>query len=152
MYTIFITHLVVTLCMIGIMWFVQLVSYPFLGCIESLSPANNNSIFFAACERWYVRCMTMVISPPMFLELVTGWWLLWQKIPTISSWIVRLNVLLLVVIWLSSLCVQVPMHCRLAKGFDKNVYRLLVRTNWIRTAVWTVRGCLLIMVLFRLLQ
>jgi hypothetical protein len=29
---------------------------------------------------------------------------------------------------------------RLSTGFDPVVHRRLVRTNWIRTAAWTVRG------------
>jgi hypothetical protein len=46
--------------------------------------------------------------------------------------------------WLSTWRIQIPLHHRLAKGFDPEVHRRLVATNWGRTAAWSIRGaCLL---------
>lgn len=144
MYTLFLTHVVLTLCMFGIMWFVQLIHYPLLSRIEEKN--------FRVCEQWYVRSMIYVISPLMVLELITGLWLLWAIPARVALWVVRLNALLLVVLWASSLCVQLPMHWKLAKGFSTRVYRCLVQTNWIRTLTWSVRACLLVGVLYWLLN
>ena len=38
--------------------------------------------------------------------------------------------------------VQVPLHRRLQGGFDAAAHRRLVRTNWLRTAAWTLRAAL----------
>jgi hypothetical protein len=42
----------------------------------------------------------------------------------------------------STLALQVPAHGRLGAAFDPHTHARLVRTNWIRTALWTVRGLL----------
>lgn len=47
---------------------------------------------------------------------------------------------LLVLIWASTFLLQVPKHKVLTHGFDAEAHRFLVRTNWIRTAAWSVRG------------
>ena len=44
------------------------------------------------------------------------------------------------VIWLSTFVCQVPAHERLSKQFDPRIHRRLVRSNWLRTAVWSARG------------
>ena len=54
---------------------------------------------------------------------------------------------LVVVIWIATLLASVPMHERLARGFDAAAHRRLVRTNWIRTAAWTARGALVLWML-----
>jgi len=45
--------------------------------------------------------------------------------------------------------VQVPPHKKLERGFDDEVWRKLVITNWWRTAAWTLRGVLVAAVLLR---
>jgi hypothetical protein len=42
--------------------------------------------------------------------------------------------------WLSTWVVQIPLHNCLAAGFDSEAHRRLVKTNWMRTAAWTLRG------------
>jgi hypothetical protein len=49
---------------------------------------------------------------------------------------------LLAVNWLSTAAVQVPLHGRLAREYEEQAHRALVRTNWVRTAAWTARGAL----------
>ena len=54
---------------------------------------------------------------------------------------------LLAVIWLSTAFLSVPRHEALRHGFDASAHGALVATNWIRTAAWTVRSALLLVVL-----
>jgi hypothetical protein len=49
---------------------------------------------------------------------------------------------LLASVWLVTLFVQVPAHRRLGHGFEAEVHRRLVTSNWLRTAAWTARGAL----------
>jgi hypothetical protein len=46
---------------------------------------------------------------------------------------------LLALIHASTVFLQVPAHRRLSDGFDAATHDRLVRTNWIRTAGWTMR-------------
>jgi hypothetical protein len=54
-------------------------------------------------------------------------------------WLV-VGLVLLAGIWLSTALVQAPIHGRLARGFDPALHRRLVRSNWVRTGLWTMRG------------
>lgn len=144
MYIIFLTHVFLTLFMLGVIWFVQLLHYPLLGLIEGEN--------FCLYERCHFRRMLCVISLPMLAEFVTGWWLLYEKIPVGSLGLLRINAGLLTLIWLSSLCLQVPMHLKLINSFDKQAYHHLLSTNWIRTVAWSVRSVLLVSIVYRLLN
>jgi len=41
--------------------------------------------------------------------------------------------------WISTATLQGPYHQQLSRGFDADIARQLVRTNWIRTVAWTAR-------------
>lgn len=144
MYTIFLTHVFLTLFMLGVIWFVQLIHYPLLNLIEGKN--------FCLYERCHFRRMIYVISLPMLIEFITGWWLLYEKIPVGPVGLLRVNAALLTLIWISSFCVQVPMHYKLTKRFDKGAYYHLVSTNWIRTVAWSVRALLLGYIVYWLLN
>lgn len=144
MYIIFLAHVFLTLFMLGVIWFVQLIHYPLLSLIKGES--------FCLYERSHFRRMIYVISLPMLIEFVTGWWLLYEKIPVGSIGLLRINVGLLTLIWLSSFCLQVPMHIKLIKSFDKYAYHHLVSTNWIRTFAWSLRALLLGSIAYALLN
>ncbi len=47
--------------------------------------------------------------------------------------------------WLSTWRVQIPLHDKLAAGFDTQAHQRLAATNWWRTAAWTLRGVCLMM-------
>ena len=53
----------------------------------------------------------------------------------------------LALIWVSTFAVQVPLHARLASGFDRAVWHRLVVTNWLRTLAWTVRAGIAVLLL-----
>lgn len=144
MYIIFLTHVFLTLFMLGVIWFVQFLHYPLLSLIEGES--------FCLYQRYHFRRMLCVISLPMLVEFVTGWWLLYEKIPVGSVGLLRINAGFLTLIWISSLCLQVPMHLKLIKSFDVHAHHHLVSTNWIRTVAWTVRSLLLGYIVYGLLM
>jgi len=50
---------------------------------------------------------------------------------------------LVVIIWLSTFTLQVPIHRRLQTGKDDARIRRLVSTNWIRTIAWTVKAIII---------
>jgi hypothetical protein len=58
----------------------------------------------------------------------------------VSAWAVWASAGLVGVVWLSTAVLQVPLHTRLAAGFDPEAITQLVAGNWIRTVAWTLKG------------
>lgn len=126
-------HLLLSLYMLGLIWFVQIVHYPLMGKV--------GRAVFLDYERAHTRFTSWVTAPPMLLELGTGVWLLVQY-P--GEWLWWANAAGLALIWGSTFFVQVPLHNALSQAYAPEQHQSLVRTNWLRTAAWTLRALLLI--------
>ena len=129
-------HIAATLTMLGIIWVIQIVHYPLF--------AQVGEEHFQAYEQAHTRLITFVVFPPMVIELVTGIMLVLNRPIGVSGWVPIAGLLLLIVIWLSTAFLQVPMHNILSSGFDAEAHRRLVQTNWIRTVCWTIRSFLVV--------
>jgi len=136
-------HLASTLVMVGIIWFVQIVHYPLF--------AGVGTDRFAAYADLHVRRTGWVVGPPMLLEALMAFSLLVVRPPAVPAWWAWLGVGLLAVVWLSTNLLQVPRHRLLGAGFDPDVARALVVTNWLRTVAWSARGVLALAIVARLL-
>jgi hypothetical protein len=64
----------------------------------------------------------------------------WSRPPGIPLWLVLGAGAVLAAIWIMTAVVQAPLHVRLSRSPDAADIRLLVRSNWWRTGLWTVRG------------
>ena len=122
--------------MTGVIWFVQVVHYPLF--------AGVGETGFAAYEDRHAWLTTLVVAPPMLLELATGVALLWWRPAEVSLQEVIIGLALLGVIWLSTYLLQIPRHAVLGEGFDAGAHRELVATNWLRTAAWSLRAGLVL--------
>ncbi len=128
-------HLVSTLLMVGIIWFVQIVHYPLMVQVGSLQ--------FHEYARLHQLRTTFVVSGPMLLEIGTAI-LLFSWYPALrSSWSFLAAAVLLVIIWASTIFWQAPLHRALLAGYDERRIRLLVSTNWPRTLAWSLRAILI---------
>ncbi|MGB0715278.1 MAG: hypothetical protein ACPGXK_05330 [Phycisphaerae bacterium] len=124
-------HVLATLCMVGLIWFVQVVHYPLM--------AKVGADGYAAYQTSHMSRTTIVVAPLMLLEAATACFLL--VMPGMQGrWLPIIGMILLLVIWLSTALLQVPCHQRLEKDFDSAIVDRLVLSNWIRTLAWTVRG------------
>lgn len=47
--------------------------------------------------------------------------------------------------WIATALLSVPRHVRLAKGFEDDVHRALVRTNLVRQGAWIVHDAISLM-------
>lgn len=129
-------HLAATCALIGLIWTVQIVIYPLFDRVGK-----------AVFEDWheaYMKRITYVVGPLMLVEVGTALWLLWMGMR--EAMFVG-SLVLLGLIWISTAVVQVPLHSRLALGFEAVAHRRLVGTNWLRTLAWTLRGLLLLTLL-----
>ena len=127
-------QVVATLALTGLVWFVQVVHYP-------LFPDAGRT-GFADYERRHTALTALVVGPPMLAEAATGVLLLWFRPPGAAAWQLWAGLALIAVVWLSTARLQVPCHEGLCQGFDPDIHRRLVRTNWVRTAAWTLRSAL----------
>ncbi|GMV25548.1 MAG: hypothetical protein AMXMBFR58_15790 [Phycisphaerae bacterium] len=126
--------------MVGLIWFVQIVHYPLMGSVPpEASPAYAGA---------HQRRTTWVVGPVMLLEAGTAMLLVLtphtEAIGLPWAWI---GLALLALCWASTFMVQVPLHARLALGFDPNSWRRLVATNWLRTIAWSGRGIIALVML-----
>jgi hypothetical protein len=126
-----VVHLAATAAMCGLIWFVQVVHYPLF--------AGVGVHRFTEYEQRHQRATAWVVGPFMAIEgvsalLIAGW--LRDEVGPVP---VGAGLLLLAVVHGSTVLLQVPAHARLSTGYDRAVAARLVRTNWIRTAGWTLR-------------
>ena len=124
-----------TLFMIGIIWFVQVVHYPLFARVEPGS--------FVTYEREHTRRTTWIVAPLMIVEAVVASALLLLDAGPATA----LGALLLVGIWASTFFVQVPCHRVLERGWSASAHTRLVRSNWLRTALWTARSSIAVALL-----
>lgn len=122
-------HAAVTWALVGLIWTVQLVQYPLF--------ADVGPDAFPAFHARHTRQITWVVAPLMLAEVASAAWLVGRG--GASRWLLA-SLVPLAAVWLSTWLVQVPLHERLARGFDGAAIDRLVATNWLRTAAWTLRG------------
>jgi hypothetical protein len=132
--------------MTGIIWFVQIVHYPLFALVPAAA--------FARYEAAHATRTGWVVGPLMCAELATAMLMLSTTVrpPTIGRAAAMAGAGLVVVIWLSTGVVQVPLHNRLSAGLDEGAVSALVATNWIRTLAWTARAALVLSWIARLIR
>jgi hypothetical protein len=133
-------QLAATFYMVGLVWFVQRVHYPLFAGVGSQQ--------FSAYERAHVSRTSPVVGPAMLLEAGTALALVALPVPRLPHLLPWLGVGLLFVIWLSTALLQVPRHRELSAEFDTSAHRRLVATNWIRTSAWSLRGLLVLWMVY----
>ena len=112
-----------------LIWLVQLIIYP---GFSRISPEE-----FKVYHRWYVIRISSVVLPLMLAELILSmWWILSDDYSAVSI----LTGVLVLIVWLSTFVLQVPIHNRLKAGKEDREIRHLVATNWIRTAAWSLKA------------
>jgi hypothetical protein len=127
-------YFAVSWALIGLIWVIQLVKYPAFHFVEEKR--------FFEYHQHHEKSITVIVLPLMLTELALSFWIVIN-----NDWGIKTLFALLIVlaIWLSTFLVQIPLHRKLEKGKDENVINKLVKTNWARTILWTVKGILLLM-------
>ena len=129
---VFLLNLLSSWYLVGLIWMVQVVHYKMFDRVGAAE--------FVQYEVDHNRLITPIVAPPMLIELTTALALLVSAPPGFPRWAAWIGLIMIAIVWLTTLSVSVPCHKRLVKGFDPDAYRRLVNTNWIRTVLWTVRG------------
>ena len=122
-----------TWAMVGVIWFVQVVHYP---AYRHVGPEA-----FVRYQKESTRRTAWVVFPLMMTELAMacGWaWSAFEHVEgRIWAWP---GLALLGMIWISTAFVQVPLYARLEGRWDGVAIERLIRSNWLRTIPWTMRG------------
>ena len=118
----------------GLIWVIQLVHYP------SFSFAEEKN--FSSFMNFHQARISLIVIPVMILELGLAALLVYFKAHT-WSW---LNLFLVLGIWLSTFTLSVPLHAKLDNHFSLKVINSLVKTNWPRTLLWTLRSVILFLI------
>jgi len=133
-------HLAITCFLTGLIWLVQVVQYPLL--------ARVGQDAFRAYHSGHTTQIGFVVGPAMLLELVLAGWLLLER----PGLLTVLGAVLLGLIWASTAFLQVPQHGILSSGYHEGTVRALVRGNWIRTACWSARAVIALILAAQLLK
>ncbi len=125
-----------SIIMFGVIWIIQLVQYPFFSHVN----AENFPNYHAAHTFW----ITPVVAPSMIVELITSILIFFYPPKNVDDKLLYIGLVLTLIVWAATFFIQIPLHNKLANGFDANAHRSLVNTNWIRTIAWSLRTILVI--------
>ncbi len=128
---------VATFGMLGVIWLVQLGTYPL-----QIYVAKER---FAEYQARYMPRVSLVVGPLMLVESGTAVWLLNLTLTDSGRTLAWIGVGLVMLLWLSTLLLQIPCHWKLEREKDEAVIGRLVATNWIRTVAWTARAVVVVL-------
>lgn len=129
----FVGQLFACFFMTGVIWIIQLIQYP-----GFMFASRDRFVHF---HTFHSRRITFVVGPTMLLELLTAA-VLFLAVEQ-NALVMAVNLASVMLLWALTFFVSVPIHNRLALGFDEKLVRRLTVTNWYRTALWTLRSALL---------
>ena len=122
--------------MCGVAWFVQVVHYPLF--------AQVGRSRFRDYHAEHSSRTSLVVVVPMTVELASSIWLAFDP-PTGSSGdpmtvLAAVGAVLAAATWVVTFGGAVPAHQDLEPGFDDSVHRRLLRSNLLRTLIWSGHG------------
>ena len=115
--------------LIAISIMVQFIIYP--------SFKNYSESSFKSFHSGYTKKMFLIVGPFMIIELISSLYLL-----NISSFLAP--TVLVVLIWVSTFFLIVPIHNSLNISFDLIKHKKLIRLNLIRTIFWVLKFIIII--------
>ena len=122
-------HFFLTFFMTGIIWLIQLIHYPSFSFIDK----NMYSTF----QAFHMNRISFLVGPIMFLELFSGFYLLFFY--SESNFFV-INFILNILILTMTIIVFGTIHRKLIEGFKFSLFAKLISMNWIRTILWSMKS------------
>lgn len=136
-------NLASTLILCGIIWTIQIVHYPLFSLVGSEA--------FPGYESAHISRITLLVMPVMLIEGATALLLALSPPDGIPSWLLWLGIVLIGIVWLLTLFVNTPQHNVLSRGYSESVHNALLLSNWLRTAMWSIRGLLMLSITARIM-
>ncbi|MEM7010185.1 MAG: hypothetical protein AAF585_01775 [Verrucomicrobiota bacterium] len=131
--------------MTGLIWVVQIVIYP------QFHDVGENA--FHAYHDEYMMRIGFVVLPLMLGEAALCGISIWLGWRSKARRQLLISGTLIAAVWASTFFIQAPIHVALTISEDpQSLIDQLVSTNWIRTALWTLRTALLARLVNRVLR
>jgi len=139
---VFIINLASSLFLTGLIWTIQCVHYPIFHRLEQSS--------FTEHIHFHKGAISLLVVPVMTIELGTSAWVAWSS----QSYTIlhQSGLIAVILIWLVTFFVQVPLHNKLSKVRSVDSINRLVASNWVRTILWSFKAILSLIILNGLLQ
>ena len=106
----------------------------------------RSQIGFQSRQRKVLTGLGLGLTAHSPQSLIRSAWLPPAGVPRAAT---RVGLVLVGVVLASTALIQAPLHGRLAGGFSPELHRLLVASNWLRTATWSLRGGLVVWMALR---
>ena len=125
-------HFLSTSLMVGIIWVIQLLHYPAFNFIKESD--------YVEFQHFHMQRISFIVVPVMILELFTAFMLVYY----VRSNLLILCMIILLFIWLITFVFFTQLHQSLLDGYNKTIVDKLVKINWSRTILWSLRLIILI--------
>lgn len=125
-------HFLSTSIMVGIIWVIQLLHYPAFHFIKESD--------YVEFQHFHMQRISFIVVPVMILELFSAFMLVYY----LRSNLLILCLIILLFIWLITFVFFTKLHQSLLDGYDKKIVDKLVKINWSRTVLWSLRLIILI--------
>ena len=125
-------HFLSTSLMVGIIWVIQLLHYPAFNFIKESD--------YVEFQHFHMQRISFIVVPVMILELFSAFMLVYY----FRSNLLILCLIILLFIWLITFVFFTKLHQSLLDGYDKKIVDKLVKINWSRTVLWSLRLIILI--------
>jgi hypothetical protein len=119
-------NLILSSMLAMLIWIIQVVHYPSFRFVDEK--------LFSSFHSFHSRSISYLVMPLLILELIVTATLV-SKLPT--NLLVLASSFLAAGIWFITFFVSVPCHNILSKTHDSKTIEKLIKTNWIRTLLWT---------------
>lgn len=137
-------HAAATLFMVGLLWMVQVVHYPLF--------ADVGAEAYPAYQEEHISRIGALLAVPWGLEGLSIVALLalardgaLRRLAIVGAGLMAL-ILVVTVVWAA------PVHGDLTDGFDADLHDRLMRSNLVRTLLWSARGAVAVAVVWVLLD
>ena len=127
-------HITSTSIMVGVIWVIQLVHYPSFKYVK-----DSDYIIF---QKYHMSNISYIVFPVMLIELFTSLLIFFSGE---KSFFFMLSLFCLFLIWVITVGLFTKFHNILQTGKDLKMIEKMIKVNWIRTLLWSVR---LIMIFF----
>lgn len=130
-------HWIFCSMMVVLIWMIQILHYPSFFYVEEAR--------FLNFHKFHTNRISWIVAPIMCIEFFSA--IVLFVLQSDVFW-VFLNLVLTILIWIFTFFVSVPIHNLLSSKKEDRWIQKLIRTNWIRTVLWSFRFLLLTYVYF----
>ena len=121
--------------MVGAIWVIQLVHYPSFYYID-----KKNYMKF---QNFHMNRISFIVIPAMTVELFSGLLIIYLGLK--NDILFMISIIFLISIWLSTALLFTRIHQKLTEGYEFLLIKKLVKTNWMRTILWSLRLIILLL-------